>query len=142
LAAKQDVGSSPAGSYVLRIAASGALELVRQGSDSAVSGGVLAAGSWQHVAVSFNAYAPTKVRFYIDGEPAGSSNSIAGLFTPNSQTLLFGRSGAGDAFAGALKDIAVYDCALLPSRIALHFAESSIAHEAKFYTHLMPDVVP
>jgi len=80
---------------------------------------------WCHVAVTVDT-TNDKVKFYIDGLPAGIRDFSASLPVSTS-TLEIGRhrhatEGAYQYFDGKIDEVRIYDCALSPSTIEAHAA--------------------
>jgi hypothetical protein len=77
----------------------------------------IAAGTWQHVAVTFQPGAPGGVVFYKDGCRRGAAN--ASPLGRGSGRFLIGQNqwGASQAFHGAIDDVRVYNRALPPEEI-------------------------
>ncbi len=97
------------GGYQLGILADGRLRHSHGVSASELtSSRALRAGDYQHVAVTYDG---TVVRFFIDGEPAGSAEAA---YSPDAATSLLLGSSRGsslplDAFAGTLDEVRIWD---------------------------------
>ena len=124
---KENVGGDATGTWQLSVLTDGKVRLERNNVDTATSTGAVTVGAWHHVVVVFDDAANPKVRFYIDGRAAGTSNSVAGPFTANNETLLIGRRGLTTVswWDGLLDEVAIYDTALTTPQIEAHYTEGT-----------------
>ena len=94
--------------------------------------GVLSSGSWQHVAVTFEA-ATKSVHFYCQGiEQTLSSNTISSIPDELSNDLYFGRwGGTYDSayFDGMMDDIRIYTKVLSPTEITSVYNNQALPSE-------------
>ena len=81
----------------------------------AVTATPLVAKVWHHVAL-VHATGPDEDRMFVDGAPVEGMNLAAGSRPTITSPLSFGD------FVGSIDEVAVYDRALTPARIAAHFA--------------------
>ena len=110
------------GQYLLRLRYDGALELrvTKGGSDNRqrrTAKGLVNTGDWYHVVVTYDG---SELTIWVNGVASGSL-SIAAPLDTSSNALIFASSGGYDWFNGTLDELAVYDTALSPERIAAHF---------------------
>jgi hypothetical protein len=78
-------------------------------------------GSWHHV-VFTRAQATGAIRLYVDGASVASGTASTSSLTAE-PSLTFGRlATGGNAYAGSLDEIAVYNTALTPATVAFHYA--------------------
>ena len=83
---------------------------------SASSTGAIAAGLWQHVAIT--AQAGGNINFYVNGAPSGSIPALAGFGATNTNPLYIGtRADVFTTMNGLLDEVALYNEALSPEEI-------------------------
>ena len=84
--------------------------------------GTVPAGSWSHVAVTFDG---NIVRFYINGVEVGNKAHVGSLTATTNQVCL-GRYNFGSLpFAGTLDEVSVYRRALSATEVQSHFSAAS-----------------
>src|SRR5207245_641899 len=88
----------------------GKLNLVKVGIGDVTSSVLLSAGTWQHVAITWNA-ATSEVKFYLNGALAQTVIDASVVNAPlDSDNLLVGFwLGGGSYFAGAMDELRVYN---------------------------------
>ncbi len=80
-------------------------------------------GLYHHLVVT---KASTSIILYIDGLAQGSPLTFSGALTLNRSVAgCFGRTGQGEFFDGTIDELAVYNTALSPARVAAHFAAAA-----------------
>ncbi len=85
-------------------------------ADHDAPGAGLQSGLWQHVAVTFDAGVAGGARFYVNGQPVGSTS--ASSMNSNANPLLIGANQwIGQEFAGAIDEVIVYDVILSDSEV-------------------------
>jgi hypothetical protein len=96
-----------------------------------VPGSAVVLNAWTHLVVTYDTW-PGQVRLYVNGALAGVRTTTA-LLVPNTARPL--RIGAGQTesaakyfFPGSVDEVAVYDHALLPSRVAARYAQGASTH--------------
>jgi len=97
----------------------GKLNLVKVGIGDVTSSVLLSAGTWQHVAITWNA-ATSEVKFYLNGALAQTVIDASVVNAPlDSDNLLVGFwLGGGSYFAGAMDELRVYNRVLSAADIS------------------------
>src|SRR5437879_3706479 len=97
----------------------GKLNLVKVGVTDVTSSVLLSAGTWQHVAITWNA-ATSEVKFYLNGALAQTVIDASVVNAPlDSDNLLVGFwLGGGSYFAGAMDELRVYNRVLSAADIS------------------------
>ncbi|MCC7415577.1 MAG: hypothetical protein IT176_00435, partial [Acidobacteria bacterium] len=83
------------------------------------SPGVPDDGQWHHVVGTYDAIQGTAV-LYLDGAAVASASGTASLGAQATPLLIAAWTHNADTFAGTTDDVAVYDHALTPARVAAH----------------------
>lgn len=90
---------------------------------SAASSFDLSIGVTYHVVCTWNG---TDLKLYLDGVLDATSTPGSGLSSPTTSTVYLGRKWDGSTpFPGVIDEVAIYNSALSPSRIAAHFSAGS-----------------
>ena len=90
-------------------------------SYSPAVGGTISAGSWQHVAMTYDQSGDRKIYLYVDGAEISSYSeqtaSTGTISTDASETLYIGKAGAYE-FDGIIDDVRIWNRALSPTEIS------------------------
>ena len=80
--------------------------------------GVLVAGTWHHIAATYNSVTGTAV-LYLNGVAVKTQTGLSGTAGINSAKLAIGSNNAGNAsrFAGVIDDFRIYNYALGQSEV-------------------------
>jgi hypothetical protein len=121
---KRDYVTGGGQGYTLRVLSSEpagtvGVSFVRDGlMDGAYGGPPLVLGTFTHVVATFDG---SVVRLYLDGTIVSSDIDGVPTLVDNSSELVIGMEGATEYFHGVIDEVAVYDHALAPLRVAAHF---------------------
>ena len=104
----------------------GKLNLVKVGIGDVTSSVLLSAGTWQHVAITWNA-ATSEVKFYLNGALAQTVINASVVNAPlDSDNLLVGLwLGGGSYFAGAIDELRIYNSILSETGILALYSLSA-----------------
>ncbi len=109
-----DKGSGSSGfSFFLEEESRSLVYVVYGGNLARSDSNVVALNQWQHVAVVYD-NAAKRVRFYVNGQPAGSSDYATAPASSSTSPLAIGmrRQDLSRAFHGDISAVRVYNCAL------------------------------
>ncbi|HBG08219.1 MAG: hypothetical protein A2075_13330 [Geobacteraceae bacterium GWC2_58_44] len=118
-------GTSGSFAYQLGLAPSGNLRLDISDNGTTTDQLVsttspISAGSWHHVAASFNAGA---LKLYVDGvQVAGKNSTITMLNAGNAALSIGANASSGEYFNGLIDEAAIYRRCLTAEEIAFHFS--------------------
>jgi hypothetical protein len=92
----------------------------RSGNEQAASGPGLPAGTFTYLVGTYDG---STLKVYVNGELKGSAPATQAIITPPTDLSIGAtRNGTYGYFVGSLDEVALYDKALMPERIAAHYA--------------------
>lgn len=125
---KRDYAANNGQGYTLRVlsdepAGRVGVSFVRDEVMSSISGDApLAVNTFTHVVSTFDG---SVLRLYVDGTMVSSDTNGVPTLVDNSGELVIGLEGSTEAFHGVIDDVAVYDTALAPLRVAAHYLSAT-----------------
>lgn len=114
------VGDSTANGIQVRVNASQQLNLVKESAANLSSStGTVPMGQWFHWAVSFDTSLATTTRYYINGQPAGTSTATATFVLT---ALEIGNRGSSEVFCGNIARHVQFNQVLTDAQVAQLYA--------------------